>query len=51
MMVRANAGELKLSEVSESYCSGSFKGTGTDATGNKYTYEGKFSKVKAIRQE
>ncbi len=51
MMVRADTGELKLSEVSETYCSGSFSGKGTDATGNKYTYEGKFSRVKAFRQE
>jgi hypothetical protein len=51
MMVRADSGELKLSEVSEGYCSGSFKGTGTDATGNKYTYEGKFSRVRARRDE
>jgi hypothetical protein len=49
MMVRAHIGELKLDEVSESYCSGSFKGTGTDATGNMYTYEGKFSRVRARR--
>jgi hypothetical protein len=51
MMVRAHTGELKLDEVSESYCSGSFKGTGTDATGNTYTYEGKFSRVRARRDE
>lgn len=51
MMVRAHTGELKLDEVSESYCSGSFKGTGPDATGNMYTYEGKFSRVRARRQE
>lgn len=51
MMVRADTGELKLSEVSETYCSGSFSGNGTDAVGKKYTYEGKFSKVKVIRQE
>ena len=51
MMVVANAGELKLDELSESYCSGSFTGTGRDSTGNKYTYEGKFSKVRARRQE
>ena len=51
MMVRADTGELKLTEVSETYCSGSFKGTGKDATGNKYTYEGKFSRVRARRQE
>ena len=51
MMVRADSGELKLSEVSEGYCSGSFRGTGSDATGNKYTYEGKFSRVSARRQE
>jgi hypothetical protein len=50
-MVRAHTGELKLDEVSESYCSGSFKGTGPDATGNTYTYEGKFSRVKARRHE
>jgi hypothetical protein len=51
MMVRAHIGELKLDEVSENYCSGSFKGTGTDATGNTYTYEGKFSRVSARRDE
>jgi hypothetical protein len=51
MMARADSGELKLSEVSETYCSGSFMGKGTDATGNKYTYEGKFSRIKAFRQE
>jgi hypothetical protein len=51
MMVRAETGELKLSEVSETYCSGSFMGKGTDATGNKYTYEGKFSRIRASRQE
>jgi len=51
MMVRAHSGELKLDEVSESYCSGSFKGAGPDATGNTYTYEGKFSRVRARRQE
>lgn len=51
MMVRADTGELKLSEVSETYCSGSFTGKGKDATGNKYTYEGKFSRVRAHRQE
>ena len=51
MMVRANTGELKLSEVSETYCSGSFTGKGTDATGNKYTFEGKFSRVRARRHE
>jgi hypothetical protein len=51
MMVRAHTGELKLDEVNESYCSGSFKGTGTDATGNTYTYEGKFSRVRARRDE
>ena len=51
MMVRTETGELKLSEVSEAYCSGSFTGKGTDATGNKYTYEGKFSRIRARRQE
>lgn len=51
MMARADSGELKLSEVSETYCSGSFMGKGTNATGNKYTYEGKFSRIKAFRQE
>jgi len=51
MMVRAHIGELKLDEVSESYCSGSFKGTGTDATGNMYTYEGKFSRVRVRRDK
>ncbi len=51
MMVRADSGELKLSEVSETYCSGSFSGKGTDAVGKKYTYEGKFSRVQVIRQD
>jgi phosphate-selective porin len=51
MMVRADSGELKLSEVSETYCSGSFTGKSTDATGNKYIYEGKFSKVRVIKQD
>lgn len=51
MMVRAHIGELKLDEVNENYCSGSFKGTGTDATGNTYTYEGKFSRVRTRREE
>lgn len=50
-MVRAHTGELNLDELSESYCSGSFKGTGPDATGNTYTYEGQFSRVKARRDE
>jgi hypothetical protein len=49
MMVRAHIGELKLDEMSESSCSGSFKGTGTDATGNTYAYEGKFSRVRVRR--
>lgn len=51
MLVRADTGELKLDEVSDRYCSGTFKGTGKDATGNKYTYEGKFSRIRATRQE
>jgi hypothetical protein len=51
MMVRAHNGELQLDEVSESYCSGSFKATGNDATGKTYTYEGKFSNVRARRDE
>lgn len=51
MMTRADNGELKLDELSETSCSGSFKGTGSDATGNKYTYEGRFSRIKAFRQD
>lgn len=51
MMLRAGTGELKLTEVSETYCSGSFTGKGTDATGNRYTYEGKFSRIRAHRQD
>ncbi|MCA1625444.1 MAG: hypothetical protein LC768_09730 [Acidobacteria bacterium] len=51
LFVRASAGELKLNEVSESFCSGTFTGTGTDTMGNKYSYEGKFSRVKVIREE
>jgi hypothetical protein len=50
-MLKPNTGELKLNEMSETYCSGSFTGTGTDWTGNKYSYEGRFSRVKVIRQE
>ena len=51
LFVRASAGELKLNEASESFCSGTFTGTGTDTMGNKYSYEGKFSRVKVIREE
>jgi len=51
MMVRAHTGELNLDELSESHCSGSFKGTGTYATGNAYTFEGRFSRVRARRDE
>ncbi|HEX6189730.1 MAG TPA: hypothetical protein VFZ40_16765 [Pyrinomonadaceae bacterium] len=51
MMAAAHTGELKLDEMSESYCSGSFKGRGTDGAGNTYTYDGKFSRVKARRHE
>lgn len=50
-LARANTGALKLNEVSEAYCSGSFTGSGTDATGNKYIYEGKFSGIRATRQK
>ncbi len=51
LFVRVSAGELKLNEASESFCSGTFTGTGTDTMGNKYSYEGKFSRVKVIREE
>jgi len=50
-MLKPSTGELKLTEVSETHCSGSFMGLGTDPTGYKYSYEGKFSRVKVIRQE
>ncbi len=49
--LKPDTGELKLDQMSETYCSGSFTGTGTDWTGNKYSYEGKFSRVKVIRQD
>jgi len=50
-MLKPDTGELKLNEMSETYCSGSFTGTGTDWTDNKYSYEGRFSRVRVIRQE
>ena len=51
VMVRADTGQLKLTEVSDTYCSGSFNGTSTDLTGNKYSYEGNFSRVRVVKQD
>ena len=47
MMLRPDTGELTLDEVNDNHFSGSFTGKVTDATGKKYVYEGKFSKVRA----
>jgi hypothetical protein len=41
----ANGGELRLDEVSEKSCSGSFKGTGTDVKGGTFSVVGSFSKM------
>jgi hypothetical protein len=38
-------GEVKLDEFSETSCSGSFTGTGTDIKGAKFTIEGSFSNL------
>lgn len=38
-------GEVKLDEFSETSCSGSFTGTGTDIKGAKFTIDGTFSKL------
>jgi carbon monoxide dehydrogenase subunit G len=42
---RADAGELKIDELTNTSCSGSFKAK----RGTKYTFEGKFSKIPITR--
>jgi hypothetical protein len=44
-------GEVKLDEFSETSCSGSFTGTGTDINGAKFTIEGSFSKLVVKKHE
>ncbi len=44
-------GEVKLNEFSETSCSGSFAGTGTDIKGAKFSIEGSFSKLAVKRHE
>jgi hypothetical protein len=44
-------GEVKLDEFSETSCSGSFIGTGTDIKGAKFTISGNFSKLAIKRNE
>jgi len=38
-------GEVKLSEFTEQFCSGSFTGTGTDIKGATFSIDGSFSKL------
>ena len=44
-------GEVKLDEFSETSCSGSFTGTGTDIKGAKFSIEGSFSKLVAKKHQ
>jgi hypothetical protein len=44
-------GEVKLNEFSETSCSGSFAGTGTDIKGAKFSIEGSFSKLVVKKHE
>ncbi len=39
------AGEVKLDKFGNNLCSGSFKGTGTDIEGGKFSIEGSFSNL------
>ncbi len=43
-------GEVKLSEFTEQFCSGSFTGTGTDIEGATFSIEGSFSKLVVTKQ-
>src|SRR5712692_7887369 len=44
-------GEVKLNEFSETSCSGSFAGTGTDIKGANFSIEGSFSKLVVKKHE
>jgi len=42
---KGEVGEVNLDEFSETSCSGSFNGTGTDIKGARFEIEGRFSKL------